>query len=294
MVVPFGAGGPTDALARILTQRMSVTLGQQVVIENVTGGAGTIGIGRVARAAPDGYTLVIGNWASHVVNSAIYKTPVRLCERFRAGRAALRQPVHHRRQERAAEDAARADRLAEGQSRQGDRRHRRRRLRPACRRGLFPEGHRHALPVRALSGRLLRRDARRRRRTHRLHHRSGDLVAALHPPGPGARLRGRGQQAARLGAGYPDRRRGRRARRPCDRLVRHVDAERHAEGRDREVQRGRASRRWPIRRCASSSPASARIFPRPRRRPSEALGKFYKAEIDKWWPIIREAGIKVE
>src|SRR5947207_3260006 len=75
MVVPFGAGGPTDALARIVAQRMSVALGQQVVIENVTGAAGTIGIGRVARAAPDGYTLVIGNWASHVVNSAIYKTP---------------------------------------------------------------------------------------------------------------------------------------------------------------------------------------------------------------------------
>src|SRR6185295_13228987 len=75
MVVPFGAGGPTDALARILVQRMSVTLGQQVLIENVTGASGTIGIGRVARAAPDGYTLVIGNWASHVVNSAIFKTP---------------------------------------------------------------------------------------------------------------------------------------------------------------------------------------------------------------------------
>jgi tripartite-type tricarboxylate transporter receptor subunit TctC len=74
MVVPFGAGGPTDALARIVAQRMSVTLGQQVIVENVTGGAGTIGIGRVARAAPDGYTVVIGNWASHVVNSAIYKT----------------------------------------------------------------------------------------------------------------------------------------------------------------------------------------------------------------------------
>jgi tripartite-type tricarboxylate transporter receptor subunit TctC len=75
MIVPFGAGGPTDALARIVAQRISVTLGQQVVIENVTGAAGTLGIGRVARAAPDGYTLVIGNWASHVVNSAIYKTP---------------------------------------------------------------------------------------------------------------------------------------------------------------------------------------------------------------------------
>src|SRR6266853_2852643 len=75
MIVPFGAGGPTDALARIITQRMSVTLGQSILIENITGAAGTIAVGRVARAAPDGYTLVIGNWASHVVNSAIYKTP---------------------------------------------------------------------------------------------------------------------------------------------------------------------------------------------------------------------------
>ena len=73
--------------------------------------------------------------------------PVRLCERFRAGRAALRQSLHHRRQERAAEDAARADRLAQGQSRQGDGGHRRRRLRPACRRRLFPEGR----PARASS-----------------------------------------------------------------------------------------------------------------------------------------------
>jgi tripartite-type tricarboxylate transporter receptor subunit TctC len=75
MVVPFGAGGPTDALARILGQRMSQALGQQVIIENVTGAAGTIAVGRVARAAPDGYTIIIGNWASHVVNSAVIKTP---------------------------------------------------------------------------------------------------------------------------------------------------------------------------------------------------------------------------
>src|SRR4051794_14174839 len=69
MVVPFGAGGPTDALARIVAQRMSQSLGQQVVIENVTGASGTIGIGRGARAAPDGYTVVLGNWPSFVVAS---------------------------------------------------------------------------------------------------------------------------------------------------------------------------------------------------------------------------------
>jgi tripartite-type tricarboxylate transporter receptor subunit TctC len=74
LIVPFGAGGPTDALARILTNRMTQTLGQPIVLENVTGGAGTIAVGRAARAPADGYTVVIGNWASHVVNSAIYKT----------------------------------------------------------------------------------------------------------------------------------------------------------------------------------------------------------------------------
>src|SRR5215213_3537126 len=69
MVVPFGAGGPTDALARIVAQRMSAPLGQTMLVENVTGASGTIGITRVARAAPDGYTIVLGNWPSFVVAS---------------------------------------------------------------------------------------------------------------------------------------------------------------------------------------------------------------------------------
>src|SRR5437764_1260176 len=75
MVVPFGAGGPTDALARIVAERMRVALGQPLLVENVTGASGTIGIGRVARSAPDGYTIVLGNWPSFVVASAIYTLP---------------------------------------------------------------------------------------------------------------------------------------------------------------------------------------------------------------------------
>src|SRR5438105_6033831 len=73
MIVPFGAGGPTDALARIVAERMRVPLGQTVLVENVTGASGTLGITRVARAAPDGYTIVLGNWPSFVVASAIYQ-----------------------------------------------------------------------------------------------------------------------------------------------------------------------------------------------------------------------------
>jgi len=72
MIVPFGAGGPTDALARIVAERMRTPLGQAVLVENVTGASGTIGVGRVARAAADGYTMVLGNWPSFVVASATY------------------------------------------------------------------------------------------------------------------------------------------------------------------------------------------------------------------------------
>src|SRR4051812_34530653 len=72
MVVPFAAGGPTDTLARIVAERMRQSLGQSVIVENTTGAAGSIAVGRVVRAAPDGYTLGIGHWSTHVVNGAIY------------------------------------------------------------------------------------------------------------------------------------------------------------------------------------------------------------------------------
>jgi tripartite-type tricarboxylate transporter receptor subunit TctC len=72
MVVPFPAGGPTDTLARILGERMRVSLGQPIVIENVTGAGASIGVTRAVQAAPDGYTLSIGNWTSHVGSGAIY------------------------------------------------------------------------------------------------------------------------------------------------------------------------------------------------------------------------------
>jgi tripartite-type tricarboxylate transporter receptor subunit TctC len=72
IVVPFTAGGPTDTIGRIMAERMRVSLGQTVLIENVTGANGTIGVGRVARASPDGYTISLGHWSTHVINGAIY------------------------------------------------------------------------------------------------------------------------------------------------------------------------------------------------------------------------------
>ena len=75
LVVPFAAGGPVDVVARILAEPMRKSLGQAVVVESTTGAGGSLGVGRVARAAPDGYTLSIGHWSTHVVNGAVYQLP---------------------------------------------------------------------------------------------------------------------------------------------------------------------------------------------------------------------------
>lgn len=72
VVVPFTAGGPTDALMRVLGERMRASLDQPLLVENVTGAAGTIGVAKVARATPNGYTLSVGHWSTHVINGAIY------------------------------------------------------------------------------------------------------------------------------------------------------------------------------------------------------------------------------
>ena len=72
LVVAFAAGGSGDTIARILAEHMRTQIGQTIVVENIGGAAGSIGVGRVARAAPDGYTIVAGNWPTHVLNGAIY------------------------------------------------------------------------------------------------------------------------------------------------------------------------------------------------------------------------------
>src|ERR1700730_6094070 len=72
MVVPFPAGGPADIPGRVIAERMRKALVQPVVIENIGGAAGSIGTGRVARAPADGYTIVLGNTSTHVMNAAFY------------------------------------------------------------------------------------------------------------------------------------------------------------------------------------------------------------------------------
>src|SRR5437899_2098612 len=73
IIVPFSAGGPSDAMARILAERMKATLGETVLVENVTGAGGSVGVGRAVRSPPDGYTISFGHLGTHVANGAIYK-----------------------------------------------------------------------------------------------------------------------------------------------------------------------------------------------------------------------------
>src|SRR3977135_1479580 len=73
LIVPFSAGGPSDVMARILAERMKVALGETVLIENVTGAGGSIGVGRAVRSPPDGYTISFGHRGPHVATGAIYK-----------------------------------------------------------------------------------------------------------------------------------------------------------------------------------------------------------------------------
>jgi tripartite-type tricarboxylate transporter receptor subunit TctC len=72
MVVPFAAGAPVDTVGRLIAERMRVSLGQPIILENVSGAAGSLGVARAVHAAPDGYTISLGNISSHVLNGAIY------------------------------------------------------------------------------------------------------------------------------------------------------------------------------------------------------------------------------
>jgi tripartite-type tricarboxylate transporter receptor subunit TctC len=73
IIVPFSAGGPSDVMARILAERMKTTLRETILVENVTGAGGSIGVGRAQQSPPDGYTISFGHLGTHVANGAIYK-----------------------------------------------------------------------------------------------------------------------------------------------------------------------------------------------------------------------------
>jgi|SRR6516225_8703553 len=93
MVVPYPAGGGADAVARVAAERMRAFLGQPIIIENVGGASGGTGTARVARAAPDGYTLGVGNLSTHVVNPAVAAVPYDVLNDFNPVALIIRFPV---------------------------------------------------------------------------------------------------------------------------------------------------------------------------------------------------------
>ena len=92
MIVPLAPGGSTDVLGRIMAQAMGRHLGQPVVVENVSGAAGTIGVTRAERSPPDGYTILWGMWGTNVANGAIYNLGFDLLNDFEPVALVATQP----------------------------------------------------------------------------------------------------------------------------------------------------------------------------------------------------------
>jgi tripartite-type tricarboxylate transporter receptor subunit TctC len=118
MIVPFPPGGANDMLGRIIAERMRGILGQSIVVENVGGGAGSIGVGRAIRSPANGYTLNIGSVSSHVLSGAIYSSPYDLVKDLEPiAPACIRAADDCRKEKHAGGGPERIDRMVEGQPR---------------------------------------------------------------------------------------------------------------------------------------------------------------------------------
>src|SRR6516164_2157937 len=151
MVVPLAPGGSTDVIGRIMAEAMRGPLGQPVIVENTAGAGGTIGVGRVARASPDGYTVLIGQWGTNVAKRCNLSAPVRPVEGFRADRADRDAAEPDRcAQDHASKRPEGIDRLVEGQRGQGHAGELRHRDAQPRRRHSVPEFYRRPRSARAL------------------------------------------------------------------------------------------------------------------------------------------------
>jgi tripartite-type tricarboxylate transporter receptor subunit TctC len=93
LVVPFPAGGPADAIGRVVAEGMRASLGRPIIVENIGGASGSLGVGRVARAAPDGYTVSLGSWPTHVINGVAYVLPYHVLNDFEPVSLVTSQPL---------------------------------------------------------------------------------------------------------------------------------------------------------------------------------------------------------
>ena len=119
MIVPFVAGGPTSVLGRVVTERMRGPLGQVIIIENVGGADGTIGVGRAARARPDGYTILLGASSTQVFSAAFYSLQYDVLNDFQPVALLVSSAGPLCQENGAGGRLAGTDRMAQVESRQG-------------------------------------------------------------------------------------------------------------------------------------------------------------------------------
>ena len=293
MIVPASAGGPTDAIARVLAERMGALLGQTIVIDNVAGAGGSIGVGKLARATPDGYTLGIGQWSHYVLNGATYTLPYDLLQDFATISLLTNGPLLLvARKTLPANDLAalvawlkaNPDKASAGTGGIGSA--------GAHFRHLLPEDDRHALRLHPLS-RHRARAARPDGRADRPDDRPGLQRRAADPGRHDQGLRRPVADAAAVDTRRADGRRGGPARSAYLGVARPVGAARDPTRGHRKVLAAVVA--------ALADPATreklaglGQDIPPADQQTPQALAAFQKAEIEKWWPIVKAAGIKGE
>ena len=292
LLVPFSAGGPSDTVARVVAQGMSQPLGQSVIIENLAGAAGTIATARLARAAPDGYTLGEATWSTHVVSPVVYRhlsynvltdfapvallteTPLLILSRKAIPANDLKGLVVWLK----AHPNAAFQGVAGGTDQVA---------------GFFFQkqtGTRFQyVPYRGLA--LAMQDLVAGR-IDLLFDQPSDALPQIRT-GNIKVYAVTAQPSAERCTGHPDGRRGRLAGDPSDTLAGDLGAEGHA--------RAVIAKLNAAAMVALADPALRKrlagigqeVVPREQQTPA-ALGAYYKAETDKWWPIIKAAGLKTE
>ena len=295
ILVPLAAGGSTDTIARIIAEGMRPHLGQPVIVENSPGAGGSTGVIRVARSAPDGYIVQIGQWGTNVASGAVYDLPIDLLKDLEPVGADLDAAVHDRRQkDLPAEQSQGADRLAQGQLRQGHGRQRRHRQPGPCLQHVLPEHHRRQDPASS-------RTAAPARRQQDLVAGQIDLMMDT---------RGDLRRAREATACSRPSRSSANKRSPAMPDVPTVDEAGlpgfyfyfwHAMWVPKGTPKDVIAKLNDALVKARNDPATHKrladigqeFFPADMETP-EALAKFQKEEIDKWWPVIKAAGIKAQ
>ena len=252
------------SVARLLLDRLRAALGQPLIVENLGGASGTIGTGRAVRAAPDGYTLNMGNWTSHLGGPAMYPISYDILKDLEPVSMLLISPTvivgrhnlpPNNLQELIAWLKANPDKATAATVGAGSPGH--------VSRHPFPERHRHAHPVRALSRRRSGQPGSAGRPGRSADRGRGLADAAAYPQRPHQGLRHHVQEALGGRAGGADDRGSGRSRHPDRAVDRIVGAQGHAAATSSCGSTRRSARRWPTRSRASASPTPASIFRRP-------------------------------